>query len=73
MSLLDALLLDPYPFECFVAYRVDSIAGSGTIDDASNIIRQMDSKTDIYHTGITVRNAEKNPADGNVEGSPIDN
>jgi len=36
MSLLDALLLEPAPFETFVAYRADSIKGSGTISDPWN-------------------------------------
>ena len=36
MSLLDAMLLDPAPFECFVAYRTDGVAGSGTLNDPFN-------------------------------------
>ena len=30
MSLSDALLLEPYPFEIFIAYRMDGVKGSGT-------------------------------------------
>ncbi len=33
MSLIDALLLDPSPFEVWVAYRTDGIKGTGTVDD----------------------------------------
>ena len=33
MSLLDALLLDPYPLEIWIAYRTDGIKGSGTASD----------------------------------------
>lgn len=36
MSPLDALLLDPFPLETFVAYRTDGIAGSGTANDPWN-------------------------------------
>src|SRR5882762_151946 len=33
MGLMDALLLDPYPFEIFLAVRTDGIKGSGTLND----------------------------------------
>ena len=33
MSLLDALLLDQYPFDVWIAYRTDGIKGSGTASD----------------------------------------
>ena len=33
MSLLDALLLDPYGFDYFIAFRGDSVGGTGTIND----------------------------------------
>ena len=33
MSLLDALLLDPHPFDLWIAYRSDGIKGSGTLND----------------------------------------
>ncbi len=33
MSLTDALLLDPYPFEIWIAQRTDGHLGSGRIDD----------------------------------------
>jgi hypothetical protein len=33
MSLLDALLLDPYPFQIWIAKRTDGIKGSGTASD----------------------------------------
>src|SRR6266850_3229000 len=33
MSLLDALLLDPYPLNVYIAARTDGIKGSGTIND----------------------------------------
>lgn len=33
MSLLDALLLDPAPFEVWIAYRTDGLKGSGTASD----------------------------------------
>src|SRR5205823_7978072 len=33
MSLSEALLLDPYPFEIFIAYRTDGVKGSGTLND----------------------------------------
>lgn len=36
MSLAEAMLLDPSPFECWVAARTDGIMGSGTIDDPWN-------------------------------------
>jgi hypothetical protein len=33
MSLLDALLLEPHPLNVWIAYRTDSIKGSGTMSD----------------------------------------
>src|SRR5688572_27382640 len=33
MALLDALLLDPYPFEIWIAVRTDGVGGSGTLND----------------------------------------
>jgi len=33
MALLEALLLEPYPFEVWIAFRTDRIAGSGTLND----------------------------------------
>ena len=33
MSLTEALLLDPYPFEVWIALRSDGVAGSGTAED----------------------------------------
>ena len=33
MSLIDALLLDPAPFEVWIAFRADGIKGSGTLND----------------------------------------
>ncbi|HXJ57027.1 MAG TPA: hypothetical protein VNU68_10210 [Verrucomicrobiae bacterium] len=33
MALLDALLLDPSPFEVWIAKRTDGIGGSGTVND----------------------------------------
>lgn len=31
--MIDSLLLEPYPFEYWVAYRTDSIKGTGTLND----------------------------------------
>ena len=33
MGLIDALLLDPFPFEIWIAKRTDGLAGSGTLND----------------------------------------
>ena len=33
MSLIDALLLEPAPFEVWIAYRGDGVKGGGTIND----------------------------------------
>ena len=33
MSLVDALLLDPYPFDVWIATRTDGVKGSGTSND----------------------------------------
>lgn len=33
MSLLDALLLDPYRINVWIAYRTDGVAGTGTQND----------------------------------------
>ena len=33
MSLLEALLLDPAPFDTWLAYRRDGVKGSGTLND----------------------------------------
>jgi hypothetical protein len=33
MSLIDALLLEPYPLNVWIAYRTDGIKGSGTMSD----------------------------------------
>ena len=33
MSLIDALLLDPAPFEVWIACRTDGLKGSGTASD----------------------------------------
>jgi hypothetical protein len=35
-SLADALLLDPYTFESWIAYRSDGLKGSGTLNDPWN-------------------------------------
>jgi len=35
-SLADALLLDPYPFETWIACRSDSTKGTGTLNDPPN-------------------------------------
>ena len=48
MSPLDTLLLDPAPFETFVAYRVDSIKGSGpgsgTLSDPLTKLLKVESQ-----------------------------
>ena len=31
-SLIDTLLLEPFPLEVFIAYRMDSIKGDGTMN-----------------------------------------
>src|SRR5215207_9890760 len=36
MSLLDALLLEPHPFQIWLAKRTDNLAGSGTPSDPYN-------------------------------------
>ena len=36
MSLVDALLLDPYPFDVWIATRNDGVKGSGTLNDPFN-------------------------------------
>ena len=36
MSLLDALLLEPSPFDVWIAYRTDAIKGCGTANDPYN-------------------------------------
>jgi hypothetical protein len=33
MSLVDSLLLDPYPFDVWIAWRTDGLGGSGTLND----------------------------------------
>ena len=33
MSLIDALLLDPYRVNVWIAYRTDGLKGSGTMND----------------------------------------
>jgi len=33
MSLVDSLLLDPYPFDIWIAWRSDSVGGTGTLND----------------------------------------
>ena len=33
MSLLDTLLLDPTPFNVWIAFRTDGVKGSGTASD----------------------------------------
>src|ERR1051325_9427704 len=36
MALIDALLLDPYPLDVWIASRVDGVKGSGTLNDPYN-------------------------------------
>jgi hypothetical protein len=36
MSLSDSLLLDPYPFDVWIAWRTDGLGGSGTLNDPYN-------------------------------------
>jgi len=36
MNLIDAILLNPAPFDVWIAYRMDSIKGSGTLNDPWN-------------------------------------
>jgi hypothetical protein len=46
MSLLDALLLDPYRINVWIAYRMDGVKGSGTQADP------WDGSTDSNSVGI---------------------
>lgn len=48
MSLLDALLLDPAPFNIWIAFRTDGIKGSGTISDP------YDGSTQVRFDGVMV-------------------
>src|SRR5258707_717309 len=42
MNLLDALFLDPAPFDYFCAYRSDSLPGTGTLNDPLNCSTQWE-------------------------------
>jgi len=46
MSLLDAFLLDPYPYNVWIAKRTDGLKGSGTVSDP------YDGSTQLRFDGI---------------------
>lgn len=50
MSLLNALLLEPYPLEVWIAYRTDGIKGSGTLNDPWD--GSTDTKFDSVMNGL---------------------
>src|SRR6266540_2968151 len=45
MSLVSALLLDPYPFEVWIAKRTDGIKGDGTLNSPFNAVTAADFDT----------------------------
>jgi hypothetical protein len=45
--LIDALLLDPYPFEVWVAYRTDGIKGTGTLNDPFDGSPKLDTARSV--------------------------
>lgn len=50
MSLLNALFLEPYPLEVWIAYRTDGIKGSGTLNDPWD--GSTDAKFDSIMNGL---------------------
>jgi hypothetical protein len=55
MSLVDALLLDPYPFEIWIAYRTDEAKGTGTLNDPLNGVTRYEASkalTDLTRSGL---------------------
>jgi hypothetical protein len=57
MSLLDALLLDPHPFNVWIARRADGVKGSRTASDpydGNNIVR-LDSANPVQHVNSNVQ------------------
>ena len=73
MSLLDALLLDPYPFNVWIAYRTDGIKGSGTASDpydGSPVFAVAKSITSLARTG-TVATATLASGHGYVNGETV--
>src|SRR5262245_32018195 len=57
-SLLDALLLDPFPFEVWIAFRTDGIRGTGTASDPYDGSTQakFDEKMNLFasQSNITI-------------------
>ncbi len=54
MTLIDSLLLDPYPFEVWIAYRTDGVKGTGTLNDPFDGSTKLDtarSVTALSNTG----------------------
>jgi hypothetical protein len=47
MSLSDALLLDPTPFDVWVAYRTDGLRGSGTLNDPLDGSPRLDTSRSV--------------------------
>lgn len=58
MSLLDALLLDPAPFDIWIAARTDGVNGSGTLNDPYDGSTQ--ARFDAIMKAITIQ-TESNP------------
>lgn len=59
MSLIDSVLLDPYPFEIYVAKRTDGAKGSGTLNDpfdgsTTELFDGILSNLNTTNVGITV-------------------
>src|SRR5688572_30612086 len=57
MALLDALLLDPYPFEIWIAKRTDGVGGSGTLNDPYD--GSTAAKFDALMNTISAMSADK--------------
>lgn len=79
MSLLDAFMLDPHPFEVWIAYRIDGVKGSGTLSDQSNtkgplsVVRssagaELALKAAAFGTAFRITNTENLIARDNVIG-----
>ncbi|HXT39213.1 MAG TPA: hypothetical protein VN887_04230, partial [Candidatus Angelobacter sp.] len=66
MSLLDALLLDPYRINVWIAYRTDGVKGSGTEEDPYNGSPRYESAISV--SGLTSSGREATATTGGNHG-----
>ena len=67
MGLMEALLLEPYPFECWIAYRTDGLSGDGTISSPwdGSTAEKLDARLNALPVNSRVH-LGPSPLDGNT-------